>query len=174
MNTTLKMARILPNQLKIIDQNDINTTVALARHSPTYRSPILLNKSFSEKPQRFVNCLTSTTYVRPHNHVDTGHWELMSWIAGVVYVIFFDEEGKVTGKIKMSADDVKIIEIPPDLYHTFITPDYAAYLEIRNCTYEPNFDRVYPAWAPPEKSPTLPLYIKKLYHAVENQPLIIS
>jgi cupin fold WbuC family metalloprotein len=147
----LKKARNVSG-IKIIDQSDIDEVINQARKSEKRRLPVLLNKSFSEIPQRFVNCLTKSTYVRPHNHVVTGHWELMSWLAGEIYVLFFDEEGNITNKFKMSHDGVKVVEISPNIYHTFVTENYGAYLEIRNCSFEPEFDRAYATWAPPEGS----------------------
>ncbi len=143
----LPKARIWNQQVKIIDQRAVDINLKEAINVPKYRLPILLNDSFDEEPQRFVNCLTEFSYVRPHNHNFTGNWELMSWLSGVLDILFFDEEGRIINKLKMSEKDIKVIEIPPTLYHTFITPNFGSYLEVRNCTYEPLFDRTYAKWA---------------------------
>jgi len=170
----LPKAKQLSNNIKYIDQAKIDEVIKEARQFPKYRLPILLNNSFSEVPQRFVNCLTKFTYVRPHNHIFTGNWELMSWIAGIVHVIFFDEKGKIINKMKMSQDGLKVLEIPPEIYHTFITNDFGVYLEIRNCSYEPDFDRTYAIWSPNEKHAESSLYLERLRHAKENDTVTIQ
>ena len=172
MANQLKRAQRIQNNAKVIYQSDINDTIKTARNSPKYRSPILLNESFNDKPQRFVNCLTKKTYVRPHNHALTNHWELMSWLDGVVYVILFDIDGNITYKVKMYHSGVKLIEIPPNTYHSFITPNQGAYLEIRDCAYEPSLDRSYAPWAPAENTVEADHFLIKLFEAEETTSII--
>lgn len=155
MNIELLRAQKLHNSVKIIEQANINETIKKAKEYSKKRLPILLNRSFSEIPQRFVNCLTLSTYVRPHKHTATDGWELISWIDGIINVIFFDEKGEITQTIKMSSSDVKVIEIPPNVYHTLNTPDYGVYLEIRNCAYDPESDRTYASWSSVEEKAQL-------------------
>jgi cupin fold WbuC family metalloprotein len=163
MKTPLTKAKnLIVGNLKFIQQSDIDEVIKEASLAPKRRLSILLNDSFSEKPQRFVNCLSKSTYVRPHNHVFTKHWELMSWISGAVYVLFFDDNGKVINKVKMHENGVKVIEIPYTIYHCFITLDCAAYLEVRDCKYDPILDRNYAPWAPAENSADADDFMKKL------------
>jgi len=169
MNTTLRRAKKLPSLVKIIDQTDIHETLASARAHERKRLPILLNDSFAEIPQRFVNCLTASTYVRPHNHLQTGNWELMSWIEGLVYVLFFDDQGNILDIIKMAHDAAKVVEIPPNVFHTFVTPDHGVYLEIRDCAYNPEIDRVYATWSPLEMTQEADLYLKSLVLAINKE-----
>lgn len=137
---------------KIITQNEINDVLSYTSTLKRARQPILISESFDEIPQRFINCLNSKSYVRPHMHVVPRQWELMSWISGEIVAIVFDENGLVTNKILMNENNVKLIEIPPFCYHSFVAIGTWAYLEIRNCKYQPKVDRLYSAWSPSENS----------------------
>lgn len=149
MNNTLPKANPGIGATKIVKKTDLDQTLIEAKSSDKFRLPILLNNSFDEVPQRFVNCLTVSTYVRPHCHPRTCPWELMSWLDGIIYIILFDHSGKIIDKLTMSRDDVRVIEIPSNLYHTFITPSTGVYLEVRGSSYNPDNDRMYATWAPP-------------------------
>lgn len=140
------------NNLKVVAQEEIEAGFAHAKRSPRGRSAILLSSSFSEKPQRFINCLDSSTYVRPHQHFLHTQWEFMSWISGEIVALVFNRDGKVLNKIALSEKGTVFIEFPPNTVHTFYTLARGAYLEVRNCAYQPSVDRVYLPWAPEEES----------------------
>lgn len=150
------------NGVKIISKKDIDDTLQYATSLKRAREPILIHEHFDEIPQRFVNCLDPKTYVRPHMHVVPSQWELMCWLSGEIIALLFDDYGKVTGKILMNEDNVRIIEIPPFCYHTFIAIGYGAYLEVRNCKYQPSVDRLYSAWSPEENSAQAKEYQSRL------------
>lgn len=138
--------------VKIVTQSSIDGVLEHALSLERAREPILISGSFDEVPQRFVNCLNEGSYVRPHMHVVPDQWELMSWISGKIVALIFDGDGRVIDKILMSDTGAKLIEIPPFCYHSFYTIGQGAYLEIRNCKYQPAVDRLYSSWAALENS----------------------
>jgi len=140
------------SEIKVIYQSDLTISLKLAAKMEKERMAILLNESFDETPQRFVNNLTKNTYVRPHKHTLPDQWELMSWLAGEIEALAFTEEGILYERYILSADEVKIIEFKPGLIHSFLTHSSGSYLEVRNCAYNPKIDREYAAWAPTEGS----------------------
>jgi len=148
--------------VKIITQNDINDALRFAANSERAREPILISERFDEVPQRFINCLNGESYVRPHMHVVPNQWELMSWISGEIIALIFDDKGVVTNKMLMNENNVKLIEIPPFCYHSFVAVNTGVYLEVRNCKYIPKIDRLYSRWSPPEGSDEAKEYQKKL------------
>lgn len=72
------------SELKLIYGSDLEIGLKLAEKMPNNRMAILLNESYDETPQRFVNNLTRYTYVRPHKHTLPNQWELMSWLSGEI------------------------------------------------------------------------------------------
>lgn len=162
------------NGIKSVSKLDIDLSLTSARGIKRAREPILIHESFKEIPQRFVNCLNNNSYVRPHMHLVPNQWELMCWLTGTIISLIFDDKGTVIRKIIMSEDSIRIIEIPPFSYHTFVsTSDGAAYLEIRNCAYQPTIDRLYSNWSPEENSKLALDYQKKFVHAEVGDQLII-
>lgn len=148
--------------VKMVTQNDISAALVYASRLERAREPILISDSFDEVPQRFINCLNSRSYVRPHMHVVPNQWELMSWISGEIIALIFDNKGLVTNKILMNENNVKLIEIPPFCYHSFVAVGTGVYLEVRNCKYIPKVDRLYSEWSPPENSKEAENYQKML------------
>lgn len=167
-----KNAKIIDG-IKTITQSDIDNTLHEATYLKRARKSILIHESFSEVPQRFVNCLNSNSYVRPHMHLVPNQWELMCWISGEIIALIFDDDGKVISKILMNENNVRMIEIPPFRYHTFVAVKKGSYLEIRNCKYQPNIDRLYSAWSPPEESHLAIDYQKKFFLAEIGDSIII-
>ena len=167
-----KEARTL-NGVKVVTQTDIDNALYEASSLSRARKPILIHDSFENVPQRFINCLNTNSYVRPHMHNLPEQWELMSWLSGDLVAVFFDENGVVTNKILMNKDNTKVIEIPALCYHSFVAIKHGSYLEIRNCKYQPKIDRVYAAWSPEEDSTLATSYQSKLLTTKVGESLII-
>ncbi|HMT02162.1 MAG TPA: WbuC family cupin fold metalloprotein [Burkholderiales bacterium] len=159
--------------IKIITQANINDTLIDAVALERKREPILIHDNFEEIPQRFVNCLNENSYIRPHMHIIPKQWELMSWLSGEIIAFIFDVDGNSIQKIIMNEDNVKVIEIPPFCYHTFVAVTKGSYLEIRNCKYNPSVDRVYSSWSPLENSSLAENYQKKFFTAKVGDKLVI-
>lgn len=153
------------NGIKMLTQGDINDAFVHAEALPRNRAPIHLHDSLKEIPQRFVNCLNPYSYIRPHMHTAKEQWELMCWVCGNITVVFFDEVGRITKKILMNENNVRVLEVPPGQNHTLITTEKSAYLEIRNCKYHPSADRIYAAWSPAEGDEAVDGYQKQLLSA---------
>lgn len=139
-------------ETKVVYQSDLTISLKLATKAVKRRQAILLNENFDQVPQRFINNLTKDTYVRPHKHILPKQWELMSWITGEVEALLFTEEGILYERYMLSADEVKVVEFPPGIIHSFLTNSSGSYLEVRNCAYNPSIDREYAPWSPAEGS----------------------
>ena len=66
MDTTKYNRAEVVNGVKIITKHYIDNVLRSATELERYRDQIIIHDKFSEKPQRFVNCLTRKSYVRPH------------------------------------------------------------------------------------------------------------
>jgi cupin fold WbuC family metalloprotein len=155
----------LVNGIKVVTKQIIQETLNDALLLERGREPILIHNNFNEAPQRFINCLRTHSYVRPHMHTDAHQWELMSWLSGKIIALFFDQEGTLIHKCEMSENGVRVLEIPPFAFHTFYTVDEGAYLEIRNCAYDPKVDRVYAPWSAEENTENVKVYHNKFFSA---------
>ncbi len=162
------------NGIKTIHQADINEMLRYVSSVKRAREPILINDSFDEVPQKFINCLDPRTYVRPHMHIVPKTQELMCWLTGEIVVLLFDTIGKVTHRIVMNQRGVKVLEIPAFCYHAFIATEQSAYLEIRNTPYHPSVrDRTYSDWSPEEYSIAVKEYKERFLIAKVGDLLVI-
>ena len=119
---------------------------------PRKRVPILVHDSYDEMPQRFVNCMSANSYIRPHLHENNNQWELVIWVSGEMLVLIFNEDGSISKRIEFGQDKNRIVEIRQNQYHAFVPMSDCAYFEVRNCKFDPDSDRRYAAWAPDEAS----------------------
>jgi cupin fold WbuC family metalloprotein len=175
MNISIPKAKEFGRAIKIVDQDDINAILKNNSEMPRVRTPILLNSSFEEVPQNFVNCLSYPTYIHPHNHTNAQSTELLCWMSGILILVFFDEKGKILHKLEMNEQGTKIIIVNTELYHTLITPDFGVYLEVRSRPYIPGVpDRVYAPWAPPENTAEGKIFVDRLLSAKEGDTISVN
>ncbi|WP_337883460.1 WbuC family cupin fold metalloprotein [Chromobacterium haemolyticum] len=142
-----------PITSKLISNDCIEAVIEESKSAPRKRTPILIHRSYDEIPQRFVNCMASDSYIKPHKHESDNQWELLTWISGEMLVIIFDDAGKILNKVEISQYCNRVIEIPQNLYHSYVPLSDCAYLEIRNCSFtygRPEVDRTFADWAPDE------------------------
>lgn len=151
--------------VKSITSSLVDKVLSKASVSKTLRAPILLHKTYNEIPQRFVNCLIPSNYMRPHKHLGENQWEVMSWICGDFSLLLFNDEGKLMSKFRFNEKENRVIELPSNCYHTFVTETPSAYLEIRNCAFIPETDRLNAPWAPEVDDPFVADYLNILSKA---------
>lgn len=163
---------IIENKVKIVTQNSINNILTSAASKVRFREPILIHDAFEEIPQRFINCLLPESYVRPHMHINSNQWELMSWVSGKIVALIFDDKGVVVNRIVLSENGAKVIEIPPFCYHSFFVLEKSSYLEIRHCSYHPS-DREYAPWSPAENTDEAIEYQKRFFTANIGDKVVI-
>lgn len=158
------MSSVFGDKIKIkkISTNDVKAKIINAAFSERKREPILLNNTIDEIPQMFVNCLANDTYIRPHKHPQQHQMEQFSIIHGEATVLLFNDDGLVTDKFNLSHNDIVLVEIPNNIFHTVFTNTGCAFLEIRNHAYKQDVDKVYPNWSASENSLNASIYYKKL------------
>lgn len=101
--------------------------------------------------QEMVVGLCHDSYIRPHRHI--GKSESYHIIEGELSVILFDESGRVTKRIQMSADSTDknlIYRLSNEIWHTVIpSTEYVVFHEVTNGPFIPS-DTQYAEWAPHE------------------------
>jgi cupin fold WbuC family metalloprotein len=136
--------------MKFLTQETLAELVASAAVAPRKRINFNLHAEPSDPTNRFLNAGVRGTYVRPHRH-RTDKWELLTVLHGRLEVVIFTSTGQVKSRFLCSADDHQLIEIPGGEWHGFVfCAPAAVVLEVKPGPYEPQLDKEFAEWAPPE------------------------
>ena len=147
----------------------IHETLIKAKSSPRRRA----NRSFHTEEdvmQRMVNSGYSDTYLGPHRHGKHVKLEIFIVLKGRGAFLSFDDTGKVTSCVALDEKGpVKMVEVPPQDWHSLIVlSEEASFLEIVEGKYDPVKHKELPAWAPPEGSAEVLVYLAKLKRIVNE------
>ena len=95
-----------------------------AAASPRRRANHNLHPELDDPVQRFLNAVEPGTYVRPHRHIDpVPKWEVFVALAGRIAILVFDDAGRVTERVEVSAaGPVRAVEIPAGAWHALVGP----------------------------------------------------
>jgi cupin fold WbuC family metalloprotein len=136
--------------MKIVTADTMAELVARAAAAPRKRINLNLHAEPNDPTSRFLNAGVSGTYVRPHRH-RSGKWELLTVLQGRLEVVFFTSGGQIKSRYACGPKDHKLIEIPGGEWHGFVfCAPAAVVLEVKPGPYEPQLDKEFAEWAPPE------------------------
>jgi len=135
------IAEILPAQLTQLKQ--------AARKAPLKRARICLHHKNADKIHEMIIAFCKDSYIRPHKHADKS--ESFHIIEGELLVLFFDETGKITHKIKMGPSGsclTFVYRLSSSLWHMAIP--LSEHVIIHETTSGPFIKEqcIFPAWAP--------------------------
>jgi cupin fold WbuC family metalloprotein len=154
--------------LRSISQVEIEELIFQAKQSPRKRAILRLHEH-EEPVQRMVNALIPGTYVPPHKHENPDKVELFAILKGKIAILQFNERGDVEVIIKLEAEgNVKIIDIPPRVYHGLLVLEPSAVLEIIQGPYDAATHKYFAPWAPLESDPKAVDYLMYLTSIVDN------
>lgn len=162
------------DKVKILSRVEVDAALDSASLSLRRRKPILLNNSFEEVPQVFVNCLTKNTYIRPHKHRYPYQVEYFSIITGHALVLFFDSNGTLLDKFELSSSGVVVVKIPHELYHTVVPLSDCAFTEVRGSAYRPDADKEFALWSPEEFDSGVQQYCNQLVTAQKGERCVFK
>lgn len=151
--------------MKIIDAAVLDGLKEAAGASPRRRAHHTLHEELSDPIQRVVIALEPGTYVRPHRHVDRV-WELFVLAEGMLAVLGFDDDGRVTDRVELRAGGPRMVELPGGTWHSIVAlePGTLA-LEVKPGPYRPATDKDFAAWAPAEGDAAAPAMVAWLERA---------
>lgn len=138
-----------------------------AAANPRRRANLNLHGDDSALLHRFVISMCDDSYVRPHRHREPHKLEMATMLAGAMDWIFFDEQGRVTQRVRVDAQGpVRAVEVPPGVFHGVVpvTPS-GAFLEVKQGPYVAASDKEFAPWAPAEGSPGSPACLDWLRRA---------
>jgi len=151
--------------MKIVNKKTISDLLFRAAASPRKRVNHNLHMEPIDPTNRFVNAGIAGTYIRPHRH-RIGKWELVSVLQGGVDLVLFTESGTVKNRLAIGPENIAVAEIPGGAWHSFVFQKPSAVtLEVKPGPYEPQADKEFAEWAPPEGHPNATSFVRWLEKA---------
>lgn len=150
------------NPVQEISHKILDDLSGLAKKSVRKRQHLNLHLSFEDPLQRYLNALEPGTYIRPHNHADSGNAEMVMIVRGTALVVIFDDAGNVIKRVVLSEKtDLWGIEFQPDDWHsmTALEPDTICFA-IKKGPFNEKLAKTPAHWAPEENSPEAETYLQ--------------
>lgn len=154
--------------MRTITDTDITRLLAEAQNSPRKRAIFRLHEHH-EPVQRMVNAILPGSYITPHKHENPDKVELFNILVGQVACLQFSSAGEIEElHILDAGGPVRVIDIPPRVYHTLVALQPSALLEVIQGPYEAATHKNFARWAPEENTPTAADYLMYLVSIIHN------
>ncbi len=128
--------------------------IIASRTSPRKRIILPIHRVQEAEVQRMINFLQPGTYIRPHKHPMPHATESIVMLNGSIRFFTFDDKGnRLTSRILNSKPFTGVIDIEPDVWHSFIVlePDTVLF-ECKKGPYSAKSDKYFADWSPEEGS----------------------
>ncbi|MGY3605915.1 MULTISPECIES: WbuC family cupin fold metalloprotein [unclassified Bradyrhizobium] len=136
------------------DDSVVSLLKTQAKDSQRRRCRLCFHASAAAGQQEMLIVMHRSSYVRPHRH--TSKVETLTIVEGSCDALLFDETGRVTQAIPMSAppgDGCFFYRMPDGIFHTLVfRSEWLVFLETTIGPFDPALTEQ-AAWAPPETSP---------------------
>lgn len=120
----------------LIDNTLLDALAREAQASPRLRMNRDLRNSPEDGSQRMLNALEKGTEVPVHRHRNTSETQLL--LRGKIDVMFYDESGSETARIRLDRDEGRYgVDIPAGVWHSLEVIDPAVIFESKDGRYEP-------------------------------------
>ena len=119
----------------IIDNALLDTLSVQAEENPRLRQHMDLRNSVEDTSQRMLNALVVGTQVPVHRHESTS--ETMIVLRGALDVVFYDEEGKETERVRLNPLEGRHgLNIPMGQLHSVEVIEPSVIFEAKDGRYE--------------------------------------
>lgn len=158
--------------MKVFSADFLNELTAQAQGSPRKRQHRNIHESYGDPCQRLFNAIEPGSYIRPHRHAADPRDELLIAARGLMALMTFDEQGKVTEVVRFGADRNREgfavgAEVPANTWHTVIALEPGCVLlEVKAGPFDPNQPKDLAPWAPDEGSAAATEYLNKLIESI--------
>lgn len=134
--------------MNLITEELLDAVTAQAKENSRLRMNYNFHATMDAPIHRLLNALEPGTYLPPHRHRDKEETYLV--LRGSLLAFFFDEEGKVTEKMRLDPSEGKYgLEIPPCTWHSIIALESGTVIfEIKKGPYQPLLPEDLASWAP--------------------------
>ncbi len=120
--------------MKIVDDALLAKMLEKAAAAPRRRMNYNLHDSTAEPTNRLLNAMQPDTVIAPHRHPEK--WELFALLSGRIAVHLYDDSGTLTETVTLG-DGVRLVEIPPNVWHNFVALEPSVALEVKPGPYAP-------------------------------------
>lgn len=134
--------------MKRITKELLNSISEQAKSNPRLRMNFNMHESMDDDIHRLLNAIEPDTYLPPHRHPEKDETYIV--LRGSLFTYFFDDEGKVIEKVKLSPQEGSYgLEIPANTWHSIVVlePDTVIF-EIKKGPYAPLPPQDFAPWAP--------------------------
>lgn len=136
--------------MKIFGKREVVAVFQEAAHSPRRRKNYNLHK-LEDTVQRFMNAMMPFSYVRPHRHLHPPKTETFVLLLGKMWVLLFDNSGRVIEAILLDGKHIIATDIAPGCWHTIIPLTKCLTFEAKPGPYDPSTDKEFASWAPTDE-----------------------
>ncbi len=147
------------------NQNFFKVLTSKAQFNNRLRQHQNLHTSFESPTQKFFNAIEPESYIRPHQHSDDQGPEMLVAIKGLMYLILFNDAGKIIDSYSLSTrdGDNSVLEIPSFQWHTVVSMESGSILlEVKNGPFNADSPKTFADWAPEEQSFDADVYLQEL------------
>lgn len=154
--------------MRVFSSDYLNELTARAQCSPRKRQHHNIHESYADPCQRLFNAIEPDSYIPPHRHAADPRDELLIAVRGLMALVTFDEQGKVTGVVRFGAsrngEGLAVgADVPASTWHTVIALEPGCVLlEVKAGPFDPNQPKDLAKWAPDEGSPEALPYLNQL------------
>jgi cupin fold WbuC family metalloprotein len=158
--------------MKVFGADYLNELTAQAECSPRKRQHRNIHESYADPCQRLFNAIEQGSYIRPHRHAADPRDELLIAVRGLMALVTFNEQGKVTGVVRFGVDrygeDLAVgAEVLANTWHTVIALEPGCVLlEVKAGPFDPNQPKDLAPWAPDEGTVAANNYLNNLIEGV--------
>jgi cupin fold WbuC family metalloprotein len=141
--------------LKIIDKATLDAMTKTAKTVSRGRTNVNFHDGYGDPVQRLAIAMEPGSYVKPHRHPQLNKWEFFLVLRGELDFYLFDDAGRVSDRIRLSATGAQQgLEIPPATWHcTQAVATGTLFLEVKPGPYQPMSEKDFADWAPDEGDP---------------------
>ncbi len=151
------------NNVQAVDTAMIEGLLAQAQAAPRQRKNLNFHERETHPCQRWLNAILPGSYVRPHRHLLENKEEFMMVIKGCLGVIWYDAQGAVTGKMKLTEHGpVRAVSIATGVYHTAVALAPTVIFEAKGGPYLPHGPDELAPFAPAEGSEEAAGYLRTM------------
>ena len=135
-------------RMKLVTKEILDSLTEQAKENVRLRMNYNLHDSLEAPVHRLLNALEPETYMPPHRHIDKEETYLI--MRGALMAYFFDDNGNVTEKVRLSAEDGNYaLDIPVGKWHSLISLESGTVIfEVKNGPYRPLLSEEIAVWAP--------------------------
>lgn len=152
--------------IKTISAAELDQLAITAASAERRRANLNVHTALDASVQRLFISTEPDTYIRPHRHPQAHKWEFFTLLEGKMDLLIFNDAGDITQRILMSKEAVRSVEIPPNIWHSYVCLQSGTLaLEVKEGAYIPTAQQDFSPWSAAENSGQATAYLEWMKNA---------